>query len=311
MDKSLYRDILQEQIKNKHFYKINNNVPRGGIIIIIQNNDIHEVVDGSGWVHPGRKRQFVALITNVLQKYRLEDCSIKINLGDIHVPGCFGFCRRTNDNNCFLLPNHRFTDDDIKLDNSGIKFINFNKQKDYIHTKHKQNQINKVYTSCIPHKSKINYLEYALNNQDICDGWAYTGDCHGKLHLSDQLHILLKNNNMAGDYSHNWTKHLDYKYVLYNDGNALSDRMRLLLCTNSIIIYKCLNYEEFYTHKLKNGVNYVTYNNETDIREIIKKNDETKEYDVIIDNNRHFVDTYLDYDQILLYTYLIIKEICI
>ena len=310
MDNSLYKDIIQKQIKNKHFYKINNNVPCRGILILIKNNNIHKVVNGSGWVHPKRKEQFVALITNVLQKYSLEDCSIKINLTDKPISGSFGFCRRKNNSSCFLLPNHRFTEDDIILDTCRTKFNNFNKQKEYIRTKHKQNQINKVYTSCIPHKSKINYLAYALHNQDICDGWAFTGSVHGKVHLSDQLYILLKNNNMAGEHSHNWTKHLDYKYVLYNDGNTLSDRMRLLLCTNSIIIYKCLNYEEFYTHKLKNKVNYVAYNNETDIREIIKKNEETKEYDVIIDNNRHFVDTYLDYEQILLYTYLIIKGIC-
>lgn len=38
MDNSLYKDIIQEQIKNKHFYKINNNVPSDGILI--KNNNI-------------------------------------------------------------------------------------------------------------------------------------------------------------------------------------------------------------------------------------------------------------------------------
>ena len=39
------------------------------------------------------------------------------------------------------------------------------------------------------------------------------------------------------DYSY-WINHLDYKYVLYTDGNTLSDRLRLLLTTNSVIIKK-------------------------------------------------------------------------
>jgi hypothetical protein len=310
MDSSLYKEIIQEQIRNKHFYKTDNNAPRDGILIVIKDNKINEVLEGSGWVHPRRKVQMQSLITNVLKKYNLENCCIKINLSDIPKKGTFGFCRKKNDNTCFLLPNHRFTYDDIILDNKKLEFDNFNNQKEYIRANYKQNHINKIYTSSIPHKAKLDFFSYAINNLDICDGWLYTGSCHGKLDLSEEQCILLKNNNLAGDNSHEWIKHLDYKYVLYNDGNTLSDRMRLLLCTNSIIIYKSLIYEEFYTHKLKNRVNYVEYNNESEIRDIIKKNEETKEYEVIIDNNTEFVDTYLDYEQILLYTFLVIKGVC-
>ena len=43
---------------------------------------------------------------------------------------------------------------------------------------------------------------------------------------------------MAGENAVPFIKHSDYKYVLYNDGNTLSDRTRLLLCLNSVIIKK-------------------------------------------------------------------------
>lgn len=307
---SLYKEIIEQQKRNKKYYKINNNPPNSGILIIIKNNNIDEIKNGNGFVHPTRKKQYTELIKNVLLKYTLHDCYIKINLSDNPVIGSFGFCRKKNDNKCFLLPNHRFTKDDIKIDHNNIEFDNFDNQKKYIHSKKKECQIHKVYTSCIPHNSKLSYFTYALNNQDICYGWAYIGGCHGKVDMSNELCEELKKKNMAGEKHVEWIEHLKYKYILYNDGNTLSDRMRLLLCSNSIIIYKSTDYEEFYTYKIKNNVNYVEYNNNSEIRVIIEKNERTKEYENIIKNNEIFVNTYLSYEEILLYTYLIIKEIC-
>ena len=160
-------------------------------LIIIKNNNIDEIKNGNGFVHPTRKKQYTELIKNVLLKYTLHDCYIKINLSDNPVIGSFGFCRKKNDNKCFLLPNHRFTKDDIKIDHNNIEFDNFDNQKKYIHSKKKECQIHKVYTSCIPHNSKLSYFTYALNNQDICYGWAYIGGCHGKVDMSNELCLSL------------------------------------------------------------------------------------------------------------------------
>ena len=86
--------------------------------------------------------------------------------------------------------------------------------------------------------------------------------------------------------------------------------MRLLLSTNSIIIYKQSKYEEFYSYKLKNKINYIEYQDTSEIREIIQYNEKTNEYNNIAKNNSLFVDTYLDYDEILLYTFLLINNVC-
>ena len=66
---------------------------------------MHKVVDGNGFVHPTRKRQYISLITNIIEKY----------------------------------------------------IFNINKD----------NKINKNFNSCIPHRSKIEYFLYAINNCDI------------------------------------------------------------------------------------------------------------------------------------------------
>ena len=79
--------------------------------------------------------------------------------------------------------------------------------------------------------------------------------------------------------------------------------MRLLLNTNSVIIYKKSIYEEFYSYLLKDNINYIEYENENELRNIHNKleNDE-KLCLQIIENNKKFVDEILSYDNILKYT---------
>lgn len=46
--------------------------------------------------------------------------------------------------------------------------------------------------------------------------------------------------------------------------------MRLLLCTNSVILRPVSKYEEFYTSTLQNGVHYMEYSKLSDIRHIVE-----------------------------------------
>jgi hypothetical protein len=118
----------------------------------------------------------------------------------------------------------------------------------------------------------------------------------------------LVENKLAGHDYVEWSEHLKYKFTLYNDGNSLSDRMRLLLSTNSIIIRQKSNYEEFYTYLLKDKINYIEYNNINELRPIFDTyNKNNIAYTNMVHNNKLFVDKYLDYNEILFYTYLLIK----
>ena len=62
---SLYYEIINQQVNNKQHYVRGISPPNGGICIIIQNNNIYNIVDGGGWVHPTRKKQYTSLIRAV------------------------------------------------------------------------------------------------------------------------------------------------------------------------------------------------------------------------------------------------------
>lgn len=308
MDSSKFKVIIEEQAKYKSFYNKGQTPPRGGICVVIKNNNIEKIIT-DGNVHGGRKRQNVQLIEDTIQMYCINDCNININLSDHPAKGYLNFCRVKGDKTCFLFPNHRFSKDDVVLDEKNDRFDNFDGQIEYIRQNYKPNKIPKVYTSCIPHMSKLDYFSYAANNTDICDGYCYTGSVHKKCHLNQNLYAILKNQNMAGEEICDWTKHLEYKYNLYNDGNTLSDRMRLLLCTDSIIIRSKSKYEEFYSYLLKDGENFIEYTNTSEIRDIVEKNEKDGIYDKIIENNKNFIDNCLNYNEVLKYTCLLINAL--
>ena len=123
-----FKTIIDHQLSFRENYKKGIDPPNGGICIVIKNNNIHKIISGKGWIHPSRKEQYVSLIKNCLKRHNINDCNININLGDTPIQGVFNFCRVKN-SNYFLLPNHRFTNDDIVI--NGHKFNNYDEQKIY------------------------------------------------------------------------------------------------------------------------------------------------------------------------------------
>jgi hypothetical protein len=306
MENFPFYDIIKNQLDNKKLYIKSIAPPFMGFSIKITNNCIDKVIDGNGWIEISRKNQYLKIISDCLNKYKINDININVNLPDHPIKGVFNFCRKKNENNCFLLPNSRFAIDDVLVNDNGNTFENYDLQKLYIKSQNIDNKckIKKIYTSSIPHKSKIDYFIYAIKNYDICDGYCNIGTGHGLVALNQSDVDSLQKINMSGTEMKSWLEHLKYKYVLYNDGNTLSDRMRLLLCSNSLIIRSKSIYEEFYTYKLTNGIDYVEYNNINDLRNIFNYyEDNEEEYHKIVSNNSNFIDTTLTYDNILLYCY--------
>jgi len=305
MENFAFYDILKKQLDNKKKY-INYIKPSHmGCTIVVESNKVKEVINGTGWIEEARKQQFLKIINDCLSKYNVKNVILNINLPDHPLPGYLNFCRTKNNNNCFLMPNSRFALDDV-LKNDNEIFENYDFQKNFIKSNiiKKEEKINKIYTSCIPHISKIEYFRYAKNNTDICDGYCNIGTCHGLVALNINECNVLQKLNMAGKENISWMEHLKYKYVLYNDGNTLSDRMRLLLCTESVILYKTSIYEEFYSYKLENSQNYIEYQDVNEIRNIIntiENNDE--HYNIIVKNNNNFINNILTYENVLLYCY--------
>jgi hypothetical protein len=300
----MFEEILSEQISAKERYRHEAEPPRGGISIRIMNNRIDTTMDGSGWVHPSRKQLYMKLIQNVLQKHMLKDCWININLNDHPISGCFNFARRIGHASEFLLPNHRFTTDDIQLLDGPNNTETYDDEVVLIRSRCQlfESKINKIYTSSIPQPSKIAYYRYAINH-DFCTGYMWIGSVHGNSVADKDLIQTIEARGMAGKRFEPFIRHAEYKYVLYNDGNTLSDRMRLLLALNSVIIRKRSVYEEFYTYKLRHNENYIMYSDTEELDKIYQQLEGDHELcHKIILNNREFVDTVLTYTNILQYT---------
>jgi len=294
----LYEELINSQKQNKHNLIQFPNPPMGGCTIVIKNQIVRQVIDGTGWVHPDRKRQYLALLTNVLQKHKLPDSTLNINLLDHPQNGYFNFCRTIGNSKQFLLPNHRFTEDDT------IPTKTFDETITYIRDKHIPQDSRKAqfYTNCVPNGNKVDYFKYALRNPNICAGYVYGGSTHKYLNLPQNFVNELKAQGLAGEAKDPFETHTKYKYVLYNDGNTLSDRMRLLLCTDAVIVKKMTPYEEFYSYLLKPNSNYVTYKNIEELAPLfVKLESDPTLCAHIRQNNAEFVDTYLKYDVILEY----------
>jgi len=300
-----FKKIIDQQIALKQNYETYMKPPNGGICIVILDSKIHKIVMGRGWVHPTRKTQYISLIENCLKRHKINNCNININLSDHPIPGVFNFCR-VKGSSFFLLPNHRFTQDEIEI--NGLKFENYEDQKQYILNYKNKPKKNKIYNISIPHRSKIPYFKYALNNTDFCDGYLYTGSGHKLVDLDTSTNSKLESKNMAGEKFKDWIEHLNYKYLIYCDGNTLSDRMRLLLCSKSVILKNNSNYEEFYTYLLTNNSNYIQYNNIDDLRKTYDYLDDRPEiFNEIVNRNTLFLENVLTYENILYYCKLLIN----
>ena len=191
----MFEEILEEQISNKDI-KGQHPLP-DGISIEIKNNAIYSIKNGEPFnnCHNRRKGQYIALVENTLKIAKIKDCYININLVDLPKPGCFNFNRRRNVYSHFLLPNHRFTLDDIPIVDIKADTKTFTEEVLLIRslcTTPFENKISKIYTSSIPHLAKIDYFKFSLNNP-FCDGYLMIGSCHKNLAATEELvKILIK-----------------------------------------------------------------------------------------------------------------------
>lgn len=312
-----FSEIINNQICNKNFLFKEIKQIEGGFTICIKNNSIHNIIDGYGFVHPKRKKQYIQLLKNVLDKYNLKDINININLSDHPKEGVFNFCRIKNNNKCFLLPDFRFTLEDTKLDDNidNKDLNNFDDTVKYLQSLHSKynykNKKSKFYMDGLEGAGKrIPYYIYALNNKDKCDGNLYGGSVHGYGRTPINLIPILEKNNLASKIYKNFCEHFNYKYIMYYDGNTLSNRTKLLLNVNSVIIMKNTPYEEFYSYKLKNNINYILFNHESELTNIFNYLESNEKLcNNIIQNNKNFINNILTYNNILEYTFCLLNNL--
>jgi hypothetical protein len=306
-----YIPLIQQQASARHaIIKEPLTSEHGMLVVTIQDNKIDKVRDGIGFIHPDRKRQHLSFLADVLRVYKVPNCTLNINMDDHPREGAFNFCRTRGNAKQFLIPNSRFSLDDTipPPASSGIKaFQNFDDEVAYVRsldTTPFQSKLPRTYTSSVPHRPKCAYFLYAAKNRDICDGVAFIGPPHKIQDLSvPEVQLLTEAGLTRSDHHAPFLDHLKYKYVIYNDGNTLSDRTRLLLVLNAVTIRSSTNnMEEFYTSFMQDGVNFVSYNETSQLRRVI----EGLEADpalckAIVQNNVRFVEKYLQYKILLSY----------
>lgn len=295
-----YSEILNSQFAMKEYVKKTLTPEERCIAIVIKDNKIDNVILGTNCGGNGRTPQFVGLITNVLKTHKVKDSILHINLTDIPKRDHFNFCRRIDDHRMFLLPNHRFTNDDV------IKAgPTFDCTVRYLRSKWIpfEKRINAFYTNCIPHPAKRTYFSYALTHP-FCKGYIWGGSCHKFFDMPDHLVKELLNKKLAGVKVEPFEEHIKYKYNIYNDGKTLSDRRRLLLNTGAVLVMQTDSpFEEFYTYLLKPGVHYVPFKEVNELEDIFKYLEANPGIcKSIIENSTQFVNEYLNYNCIMQYT---------
>lgn len=105
--------------------------------------------------------------------------------------------------------------------------------------------------------------------------------------------------------------------MIYLDGTATSDRMRLLLLSGAVIFRGYTDYEEFYTYLLNDKVisrrpkneirlhfqeHYIEYHGVEELKVWWDFFQENPNYAIEMrENNRRFIENNFHYDQIMLY----------
>ena len=156
-------------------------------------------------------------------------------------------------------------------------------------------KLNKFYMSGTNNPAKIGYFNFALDNLDICDFYI-VNDPQCKIPATT-YNRFIELGKINEDYYQfkNYKENLDYKYLIYTDGNTLSDRMRLYLNSKSITFMHKPEYEEFYSPLLSNMNNYILFNDYSKLRDLkLMVEKDEKLVNNILNNNKIFNELFLN-----------------
>jgi hypothetical protein len=304
---SHYNCIIEQQLQYKERY-INQHILAQDVLSLqIQNNTIIS----AKWtvIHPKRKLQFMQMIIDIIAKFRIKDGFVNINVADFPINGCFNFCQPKNLPIGFLIPNHRFAYNDFEISSNSSKSLR--NHDDIIRFFQVQNasipfqsKVPKLFSNGgLWYDQRLEFVKYALDNLDVCDFYAHNHPVHKfgtQINTNDLQKIF--SCGKGGSVHQPFDVHNQYKYILYVDGNALADRMRLLLMLNSVPIVLKSKWKEFYTDILVPYENFIPCERVTDIRSIVESLEKNPERSMrIIENNQKFVKEKFQYEHILKY----------
>lgn len=283
---------------------------RSCILFVIRDNAIVSEDDGDK-IWPTRKVQFVKLFQDVLMMHRINDTSILVNTGDTPDKGLtFGFCKQARDNKTLLIPNHRFALNDVNVC-ATRNLTSWTNSVSYLLRRASEHPYdtrdNRMFMDGIPHVTKKRYFDLACQHPDIATGYIPRSSVHfPRLMAKDPERLACYERvGLIGNFSTAFEVHnLQHKFLVYSDGNTLSDRMRLLLASGSVILRIASPYVEFYTSLLKPYVHYVPVRE--DLSDLFAQRAWALQHPdacrAMVARNRLWVETFLTYPNILEYT---------
>ena len=323
---SMFSNIIQSQLNNKHIFIKTKCKQFNVMSVTIKDNVVTECdyPRNSPMIH--RYAAFHKMVEDLVDNHTIQDITFNINIADFPMRGMLNFCKHINHQDQFVCPNHRFSINDISIekdetftihsdsndlkdwDNCVDRMVSLYKKDDF------DTKIPKVYASFKYESSRKHYVDFVLNNRDISSMYIYGGHPVHKWKAlnNDKLVTYLMQEQLGGTKFKSFGEHSKYKYVMYLDGNALSDRMRLLLGMGSVIFRFPSKYEEFYTRELKPDINYVLVNDYNELRQKIEYYEQHPELcKQIVENNWNFLQNVLKRDNTLEYLAKLLNSITI
>ena len=309
IEDSHFKDILLSQINarskyDRHPYKNHNYI----LGVSIKDNRI----ESYSTINPLKLRTegICKLINDCLQKYVIKDMQANFCLNDFPVKNVINICRPINDTNYFLYP-FTFSQSALRLGSNIDQKNNFDQYTSSIRKADIpiNEKIDKIYFNGMP-KQRLKFFEYATENIDICDAHLYHGPPHHFFGINDAVARKLAKTHIAKKTITPWVEHLKYKYALVTNGNheIITDRLKVLMASNDIIIKEKCKYEEFFHYKLKDKENYMEIVQPEEIRSTMELlSGDVDLCNKLRENNKKFVDEQLNYEQVLLYTSLLLN----
>tara|TARA_Y100000816_G_scaffold184596_1_gene133816 strand:- start:345 stop:1316 length:972 start_codon:yes stop_codon:yes gene_type:complete len=319
VDNFPFEDIIKSQIENKQFLNKKENPPDDGISLTIINNTVkHSKCLGTKYQK--RKKQIINMFQDVVKKYKLKKSYININLDKIPKNNCFNFYREKGNHSQFLLPNPRFINDNIFLNEKEKKFNNFDEVINELAILDNpfENKTNKIYINCNTSTLKLKIFKkiaHINKTKDIVKAYMCIGDSHKinnipKIDPSlNKIKYFVKK-KMAGFNYIYFNEHCNYKYILNEPYYINTDKIRLLLGLNCVPITKTSKYETLYSYTLQDKINHIEFTSYKELLNIYNELENNNELCLdIIKNNKEYLEKSLNYDNLLMYIAILINNL--
>lgn len=306
-----FRQIVAEQASNAHRLVRGVHPPARGVTISLRNNTVVAVADGRSAIKEikaGRRESHVAFFRNLCERRTVPDCDVNINMYDVPEAGVFAFCRGAHGDASrpahFVLPTSRFTLDEVYTVN-GQRLPTYD---DVLEAYAKEDATcferkrPSAYLAVTPHAAKFPYIRLAMQTPRVHELDLYVLQTAPK--LPGDMYRLLHERGMAGQQPASFGRHFAHQFVVATGGNTISDRLRLLLPLNAVVLMDnstLAREQEFYYELLTPWVHFAPVTAANLMQTVRMLRQKPKLCQQIIANQHDFVRRTLRYDHLLDY----------